>query len=207
MIYMKRLLILFLLSIVSLTNANHAIAAETPDSVIREERYALVDQNAITVVSYEQSSKDKQATLLIKNNTEENLTFLGIKIMYLDMSGNALGCLFFDHTISIKPGKTQKMYVDAFGHKKGYHYYKSEGDAESPAFKVDFEIINYHSELSGWHFVNPESPEDADKHVGHCGLPAPILYFLLFAFLALICLIVGLIFIIIKVTTRKTKYQ
>lgn len=205
MIYIKRLFIFFLLSVISLTGANHTIAAEKPNSVISKEKYALVDKNAITVVSYEQSSKDKQATLLIKNNTEENLTSLGIKIMYLDMSGNALGCLFFDQTISIKPGKTQKMYVDAFGHKKGYHYYKSEGDAESAAFKVNFEITNYHSELSGWHFINPESLEDADKYVGHCGLPAPILYFLLFAFLALICLIVGLIYIINKVTTRKTK--
>lgn len=38
MIYMKRLLILFLLSIVSLTYANHAIAAEMPDSVITEDK-------------------------------------------------------------------------------------------------------------------------------------------------------------------------
>lgn len=100
MIYMKRIFFFFLLSVVSLTGANHSIAAEIQDSVVTKERYAKVDQNALTVVSYEQSSKDNQATLLIKNNTEEKITSLSIKIKYLDMSGNALGCLIFDNTIS-----------------------------------------------------------------------------------------------------------
>lgn len=203
MIYMKRLFIFFLLSVGCLTGANHSIAAEIQDSVITKERYAKVDQNALTVVSYEQSSKDNQATLLIKNNTEEKITSLSIKIKYLDMSGNALGCLIFDNTISIEPGRTQKMYIDAFGHKKGYHYYKSEGDAESPVFKIEYELTDYYLELSGWHFANPVSPEDAEKYVGHCGLPASILFFFLFAFLAFISLAIGLIFLVKR--GQKTK--
>ena len=85
MIYMKRLFIFFLLSVGCLTGANHSIAAEIQDSVVTKERYAKVDQNALTVVSYEQSSKDNQATLLIKNNTEEKIrraiTITSLKVM------------------------------------------------------------------------------------------------------------------------------
>lgn len=90
--------------------------------------FAQVDQNDVVLVSYEHTCKEKRATLLLKNNTEENISSMCINIIYKDMFGNKLDSLWFENTISIEPGKIQKMDVDAFRHREGYHYYKSQGN-------------------------------------------------------------------------------
>jgi len=46
--------------------------------------------DAITMVSYEQSWLDSSGTLALKNNTSEEIHNVSFQITYLDMSGNPL---------------------------------------------------------------------------------------------------------------------
>ena len=103
--------------------------------------------NAVTLVSYEQSWLDYEATLALKNNTSEeihNVTFL---ITYLDMSGKELDYEEFFKMITILPGKTKKIDIPAYEYDRSYHYYKSENKPTgSPAFKINFTLKGYNTE-------------------------------------------------------------
>ena len=106
----------------------------------------------ITMVSYEQSWLDSEGTLALKNNTNEEIRNIVFLIKYLDMSGNELDYEEFSEFVSIAPGMTKKINIPAYEHSRFYHYYKSKGDSENPAFKINFQLKDYNvpnEELSG----------------------------------------------------------
>ena len=99
------------------------------------------DENAVSMVSYEQSWLDYQGTLALRNNTDKEIYNLTFVITYLDMSGNELDYEEFTKTITIAPGMTKKVDIPAYEHQRSYHYYKSENSSTgTPAFKIKFQL-------------------------------------------------------------------
>lgn len=106
-------------------------------------------ENDITMVSFDQSWMDSNATIALRNNSSKNVKSVAFVITYLDMSGNELDYEEFNKRVTIAPGKTKKIDIPAYEHDRYYHYYKSKGlnDNEmSPAFKVKFQLKNYNVE-------------------------------------------------------------
>lgn len=100
----------------------------------------------ISMVSYEQSWLDSEGTLALKNNTNENIHNIKFLIVYQDMSGKQLHYEEFSKKVSIAPGMTRKINIKAYEHERNYHYYKSENlPGGSPAFKIEFKLLDYNT--------------------------------------------------------------
>ena len=102
-----------------------------------------VDKNLekdITMVSYEQSWRDSEGTLALKNNTNEDIKNVVFVITYLDMSGQELDYQEFAEDIDIAPGMTRKLDIPAYEHDRSYHYYKSAKLYE-PVDESDIDVI------------------------------------------------------------------
>ena len=100
----------------------------------------------ISMVSYEQSWLDSEGTLALKNNTNENIHNIKFLIVYQDMSGKQLHYEEFSKKVSIAPGMTRKINIKAYEHERNYHYYKSQkGYGDSPAFKIEFKLLDYNT--------------------------------------------------------------
>lgn len=101
----------------------------------------------ISMVSYEQSWLDSEGTLALKNNTKENIHNIKFLIVYQDMSGKQLHYEEFSKKVSIAPGMTRKINIKAYEHERYYHYYKSENSpGGSPAFKIEFKLLDYNTD-------------------------------------------------------------
>lgn len=97
--------------------------------------------NAVTMVSYEQGWMDYNATLSLKNNTDKDVHNVSYRITYMDMAGKPLDYEDFVSEVSIAPGMTKKVDIEAYEHERNYSYYKSEADYTHPhKFKVKFEL-------------------------------------------------------------------
>ena len=110
--------------------------------------FAQTNGNEVSMVSYEQSWLDNYGTLALKNNTEEDIHNVTFRITYLDMSDNALDYEEFTRDIEIAPGMTKKTDIPAYEHSRDYHYYKTKDDYGHPAFKINFELKDYNSNMS-----------------------------------------------------------
>lgn len=100
----------------------------------------------ISMVSYEQSWLDSEGTLALQNNTKKNIHNIKFLIVYQDMSGKQLHYEDFSKKVSIAPGMTRKINIKAYEHERYYHYYKSENSpGGSPAFKIEFKLLDYNT--------------------------------------------------------------
>lgn len=108
---------------------------------------ALVNEDDITMVSYEQSYLDAQGKLVLKNNSEQDVHKVSFKMTYLDMSDKTLDNKVFDLAVDIAPGMTQELEIPAYGHDRYYHYYETKDKFGNPAFKIKFELKGYNHEV------------------------------------------------------------
>ena len=99
--------------------------------------------NAVTMVSFEQEWTDREATIALKNNTQEQIHDVTFRITYLDMSGTPMDYKDFTREVDIAPGLTKKVNITAYERNRHYHYYKSEGWERNTGFKVTFELKGY----------------------------------------------------------------
>ena len=99
----------------------------------------------LTMVSYEQTWRDSNGTLALRNNTTEEIHNVVFIIQYLDMSGNDLDYKEFNKTTTIAPGMTKKLNIPAYEHDRRYHYYKSEGLYDNTSFKIKFQLKDYNT--------------------------------------------------------------
>lgn len=99
--------------------------------------------DAVSMVSYEQSWLDSKGTLALKNNTEEYIENVSFVIKYLDMKGNPLDYEEFSYYIDIAPGMTKKLDIPAYEHDRNYHYYKTKDETGYPAFKIEYKLKGY----------------------------------------------------------------
>lgn len=103
-------------------------------------------ENDVTLVSYEQTWRDNQGTLSLRNNTDVEIKNVVFLITYLDMSNNELDYAEFQKNITIAPGMTKKLDIPAYEHDREYHYYKSEGLYDNTSFKIEFRLKDYNAE-------------------------------------------------------------
>lgn len=128
---MKNIWIAILVSILGLTqNINAASASASA---------------AIDMVSYEQSWLDDKGTIVLKNNTTEDIHNITFILEYLDMQGNPMDYETFSYDIDIAPGMTKKLDIPAYEHSRYYHYYKTKDKFGHPAFKLRYELKGYNS--------------------------------------------------------------
>ncbi len=99
--------------------------------------------NAVTMISYEQSSLDSEGTLALKNNTDEPIRNLSFIITYQDMNGKDMDYKEFSFDVDIDPGMTKKVDIPAYENNRFYHYYKTKDDTDHPAFKIKYELKGY----------------------------------------------------------------
>jgi len=110
---------------------------------------------AVTMVSYEQSSFDSEGTLALRNNTDEIISNVTFQITYLDMKGNALDYEKFFEEVTIDPGMTKKVDLPAYEYDRNYHYFKTKDDFGHPAFKIEYKLLDY----------NTEDPSELDESI------------------------------------------
>ncbi len=108
--------------------------------------FVLGQNQAITMVSYEQSWLDSKGTLALRNNTTEEVQNIEFQIEYLDMSNNSLDYEDFFFEVEIAPGMTKKIDIPAYEHRRNYHYYKTKDDYGHPAFKIEYKLLGYNIE-------------------------------------------------------------
>lgn len=122
--------------------------------------FAQVNENDITMVSYEQSWMDREGTLALKNNTDKEIHNVSFRITYLDMAGNPLDYEDFEEEVDIAPGMTKKLDISAYERDRHYNYHESEAfPGDSHPFKIKFELKDYNS------IIDDDSDEDSDEEI------------------------------------------
>ena len=101
---------------------------------------AQTNDDAVSMVSYEQTWLDDVGTLALKNNTSNTITSVDFTIEYLNMQGVQLDYKTFQKKVTIEPGKTRKINIPAYERERDYNYYKSKGKYNGEAFKIRFEL-------------------------------------------------------------------
>ncbi len=105
-------------------------------------------ENAVIMVSYEQTWLDSKGTLALRNNTNEEITNLHFIITYLDMSDNEMDYQEFAEEIKIAPGMTKKLDIPAYERDRNYEYYKTNKSSRNPTFKIIFKLVDYNYETA-----------------------------------------------------------
>lgn len=108
--------------------------------------FIVGQNNAVSMVSYEQSWLDSKGTLALRNNTTEEVQNVEFQIEYLDMSNKPLDYEDFFFEVDIAPGMTKRIDIPAYEHRRHYHYYKTKDDYGNPAFKIKYKLLGYNIE-------------------------------------------------------------
>ena len=158
----------------------------------------------ISMVSYDQGCSDFEGTLALKNNTNENIHNIKFLIVYQDMSGKQLHYEEFSKKVSIAPGMTRKINIKAYEHERNYHYYKSQkGYGDSPAFKIEFKLLDYNTASP----QKREYPLDSDTEAE----TDEIFYSLLpFLYIIFVLLTIGICigsYVLVAVMAKKRKRE
>lgn len=124
----------------------------------------------IEMVSYEQRWLDRNGTIALKNNTNENINNVAYKIIYLDMSNKPIDYEEFQSSINIAPGMTRKIDIPAYERDRHYQYYKTKDiHVDYPTFKIEFELVNYNLEtdktLDGQTIITENNTEKSNKNI------------------------------------------
>ena len=117
---------------------------------------------AVTMVSFEQSWLDRQATVALKNHTNEEVKSIEFRIYYYDKkSGAQIDYKDFAMSVSIAPRLTKKIQIDAYDREHYANYYLSEASSsnENLSFDVKFELLGYNM---GFPFVLKQYFADTD---------------------------------------------
>ncbi len=145
-------------------------------------------ESDITMISYEQSWRDYNGTLALKNNTNEEIRNVIFTIIYTDMSDNELDYKEFSKNVSIAPGMTKKLDITAYEHDRSYHYYKSEGLYDNTSFKIKFQLKDY----------NVNSKEIQDSNPGTWAYSFIAIIFILI----ILSIVIGL-YVLVAVMAKK----
>lgn len=143
------------------------------------------NKDAVTMENFEQRWLDHEATIALKNNTNDTIYNVAYRITYLDMNGKALDYEDFTSAIDIEPGMVKKTDIPAYEHERFYQYYKNaEKYDDHPKFKVSFELKGYNLETEQLKSYNTGS-NDTDDFKIYGG-------FVMLFFLLLLCIYIGL---------------
>lgn len=105
---------------------------------------AKSDEKApVTLVSYDHSWLQSEATISLKNNTDEEIKKVSFRIIYFNMKGKQLDYRDFTVRENIDPGMTRETTIAGYGTDRRFSYYKSEAAYGQPhRYKIKFELKN-----------------------------------------------------------------
>ena len=104
---------------------------------------SAVADDDVSFVSYEQGAVDFNGAMSLKNNTEQDIEKVKFQLTYYDMQGNPIDREIYSQNVTIYPGFVKKFDIPAYERERNYHYYKTDGWSNYPAFKVEYKLISY----------------------------------------------------------------
>ena len=113
----------------------------------------------VSMVSYEQSWMDREGTLSLKNETNEDVWSVAFQIIYMDMNNNPMDYQDYYREVNIAPGMVKKVDIPAYENSRNYSYFKSEsmpGGGKSFTIKFVLKEINVSE--------NPDVAEEDDEY-------------------------------------------
>ena len=97
----------------------------------------------VTLVSYDHGWLQSEATISLKNNTDEEIDKVSFRLIYFDMNGKQLDYRDFTVRECIDPGMTRETTITGYGTDRRFSYYKSEAAYGQPhRYKIKFELKN-----------------------------------------------------------------
>lgn len=103
---------------------------------------ADVSPNALTVAAYVHDWVKREATLTLKNNTDQTITGFSARIIYKSMGGEILDYRDISKDLTIEPHLAKSFKLEGYGYDLYYAYYKSEIMPTNPdrKYKIEFKL-------------------------------------------------------------------
>lgn len=99
-------------------------------------------KDAVTMVKFEQSWLDSEATISLRNNTHAVIETIRFQLVFYDMDGQQIDYKKYTLNKQIDPGMARIFKIPAFQHDRHYHYYGTKGPLGSPLFKVEYKLLH-----------------------------------------------------------------
>lgn len=99
-------------------------------------------KEAVTMVKFEQSWLDSEASISLRNNTQAVIETIRFQLVFYDMDGQQIDYKKYTLNKSIDPGMARIFKIPAFQHDRQYHYYRTKDPLGSPLFKVEYKLLH-----------------------------------------------------------------
>lgn len=98
------------------------------------------NSDAISLVAYEKERYSHDESFSLKNNTEDDITYVTGVLIYSNMQGEIIDYKLFNQKVIIPVGLSKRITLRAFDND--WVYYK-DGDSYDKRFKVEFRLLTY----------------------------------------------------------------
>lgn len=99
-------------------------------------------KEAVTMVKFEQSWLDSEASISLRNNTQAVIETIRFQLVFYDMDGQQIDYKKYTLNKSIDPGMARIFKIPAFQPDRQYHYYRTKESLGFPLFKVKYKLLH-----------------------------------------------------------------